>query len=203
MKRGRNLLVIATLSIIFFSRPAISSEFGKETQNLMAQTMATKINNVVQNIFSDQTVFKNMQNNMMSIVSDTVKQNTAARKRARVVETCMECRAMQPIKVVISGQSSVLDAATQKMVNQVMAKKIEETIRVISSDPIVASSVQERMMKERMATNPLQEKMQPFMISRFMLEPTTVNIAQKNYNTAKKQLKNTSCSSGNPRLPNC
>ena len=60
---------------------------------------------------------------------------TAARKRASVVKTCMECRAMHPIKVVVSGQTTVLDADTQEIINQAIAKKVEATIWEISSDP--------------------------------------------------------------------
>jgi len=203
MKRERNIFVMAALSIIFFAGSAISADFGTETQNLIAQTMEAKINSAVQGVFSDQTVFNNMQNRMMSIVSDAVKQNTAARKRAAVIETCMECRAMQPIKVVISGRTTVLDADTQNIVNRAMAKKIEDTIRVISSDPAVARSVQEKMMKERMAASPLREKMQPFMMSNFIANPTEVSLAGKTYRNAKNQLNRARCSAADGRFPNC
>ena len=60
-----------------------------------------------------------------------------------------------------------------------MAKKVESIIREIFSDPVMASSVQEKMMKERMPTNPLREKIQPFMISNIMFEPVEMNIAEK------------------------
>ncbi len=203
MKRERNIFAMAALSIIFFAGSATSADFGTETQNLIAQTMVAKINSAVQGISSDQTVFNNMQNRMMSIVSDAVKQNTAARKRAAVIETCMECRAMQPIKVVISGRTTVLDADTQNIVNRAMAKKIEDTIRVISSDPAVARSVQEKMMKERMAASPLREKMQPFMMSNFIANPTEVSLVGKTYRNAENQSKKARCSAADGRFPNC
>jgi len=203
MKKGRNIFVMAALSIIFFAGSAKSADFATETQNPIAQTMEAKINSTIQEIFSDQTVFNQMQSRMMSTVSDAVKQNTAARKRANVVKTCMECRSMQPLKVIISGQTTLLDADTQDIVNRIMAKKIEDTIRVISSDPAVARSVQEKMMKERMATSPLQKKMRPFMISNFMSHPTEVSLVGKTHRNALKLLDKIRCSAVDGRFPNC
>ncbi|MCI5123299.1 MAG: hypothetical protein D3925_02175 [Candidatus Electrothrix sp. AR5] len=204
MKKGRNIFVMAAaLSIIFFTGSAQSADFDTETQNLITQTMEAKINSGVQGVFPDQTIFNKVQNRMMSTVSDVVKQNTAVRKRAAVVETCMECRAMQPLKVVISGQTTLLDADTQDIVNRAMAKKIEDTIREISSDPAVARSVQEKMMKERMATSPLRKKMQPFMVSNFMSHPTEVILIGKTNINAENQLDKIRCSAADGRFPNC
>jgi hypothetical protein len=203
MKTRRNIFVMAALSIIFFTGSAKSADFGTETQNIIAQAMEAQINSDVQGVFSDQTVFNKVQNRMMSTVSDVVKQNTAARKRANVVKTCMECRAMQPLKVVISGRTTLLDADTQDLVNRAMAKKIEATIREISSDPAVARSVLEKMMKERMATNPLQKKMQPFMMSNFISHPTEVVLVGKTNINADNQLEKTRCSAADGRFPNC
>ncbi|MCI5208235.1 MAG: hypothetical protein D3910_05460 [Candidatus Electrothrix sp. ATG2] len=187
MKRARSIFVMTALSIIFYAGPAMSEDFGTETQNLITQTIEAAMNSAIQG-GGDQTVSSEMQSRMMSRVSNVVKQNTAARKRATVIETCMECRAMQPIKVVISNQTTFLDAETQKLVNQAMAKKIEETIRVISSDPVVARSVQEKMMSKRMATSPLREKMQPFIMGRLLSDSTEINFTEGNGINAESQL---------------
>ena len=199
MKKGTNLLVMTAASIIFFAGSATAAT----TRDLTAQTMETKINGVVQGVFSDQTVFTEMQSRMMVTINDSVKKNTAARKRASVVKTCMECRAMHPIKVVISGRTTVLDADTQGIINRAMAKKVEATIREISSDPAVASRIQEKMMKERMPTNPLREKMQPFMMSSIMNNPAEINVAGKNDTDAEKKLSKVTCPAVDGIQPNC
>ncbi|MCI5120316.1 MAG: hypothetical protein D3908_03810, partial [Candidatus Electrothrix sp. AUS4] len=152
---------------------------------------------------ANQSMIQEIQNRMMTQISDAVKQNTAVRKRATVVETCMECRAMQPIKVVVSGQSSFLDADIQERINQTMAKRIEESIRVISSDPAVAGMVQERMMAQRMATNPLRQDMQPFIMSGLLPDQGIINVTNKNTGKRDNPLAKTTCSAADSRFPNC
>ncbi len=118
----------------------------------------------MQKILADQTILPKMQQSMMTMMSETIKKTTAERKRATVVETCMECRVGKPLNVEITSQTSILDADTQAIINQKMAAMIEDTIREKSSDPAVASSVQERMMGERMPKSILRTKMQPYMM---------------------------------------
>ena len=207
MKNRRNMLVVAALAVIFWAGSANSADFfadfGTETQNLVTGTIEANISNAVRNVGSDQTIFSEMQNRMMSMVSSAIKENTAARKRATVIETCMECRAMQPIRFDITSRTALFDAETQDRINRAMAKRIEDTIRVISSDPAVARSVQEKMMKERMAVNPLRQNMQPFMMSRLFSDPTMINVAGKKDENAEKQPEKITCSAGDAGFPNC
>ncbi len=203
MKTTRILLITITAGIIFLTTSATATTFNSEAGDDMMRTMERRINNVVQEVFSDQTAFTEMQGKMMATISDAVKKDTAVRKRATVVETCMECRAMQPIKVVVSGRTTVLDGDTQEIINQGMAKKVEKTIREFSSDPAVASNVQERTMKERMANNPLRYKMQPFMMGNIMGGPPEINVARKKNTTIESSLNKTSCPSGDGVFPSC
>lgn len=207
MKNGKSIFAVAALTVIFWVGSANSADnsadFATETQNLIARTIEANINNAVRNVGSDQTVFSEMQNRMMSTVSSAIKQNTAARKRAAVIETCMECRAMQPITFDITSRTVLFDAETQERINRAMAKRIEETIRVISSDPAVARSVQDKMMKERMAANPLRQNMQPFMMSRLFSDPTMINVAGKKDENSEKQPDKITCSAGDAGFPNC
>lgn len=207
MKNRRIMLVVAALTVIFGSGSAnsadFSADFGTETQNFVTRTIEANINNAARNVGSGQTIFSDMQNRMMSMVSSAIKQDTAARKRATVIETCMECRVMQPIKFDVTSQTALFDAETQERINRAMAKRIEETIRVISSDPAVALSVQEMMMKERMATNPLRQNMQPFMMSRLFSDPSVINVAGSKNESAEKQPDKITCSAGDAGFPTC
>lgn len=49
MKKGKNLLVMTAASIIFFTGSATAATFSQKPQDLMAQTMETKINVVGKN----------------------------------------------------------------------------------------------------------------------------------------------------------
>lgn len=204
MKNKKIMIIVAAVAIMLGAGSVESAEFGTEdTQKIIGRVIEANISSVVQTTGSDQTIFNDMQNRMMSMISSAIKQDAAARKRATVIETCMECRAMQPIKYDVSTQTALFDAETQESVNQAMAKKIKETIRQISSNPAVALSVQKQMMKNRMATNPLQQKMQPFIMSKLLSDPTMINVAsQQNENTGK-QLEQTTCSAGDAGFPNC
>jgi hypothetical protein len=148
-------------------------------------------------------VVKDIQNSMMTKISDAVKQTTAARKRASVVQTCMECRVMQPIEVVVAGKSTFLSADIQERINQAMAKKIEETIRVVSSDPAVASMVQERMIVPRMAASPLRQAMQPFMMSKLLTDPNAMDVIGSQADNTGRQTNKLTCTAGDAGFPNC
>lgn len=204
MKNKISLLITAVLTVIFFTGSARAADFGTKTQNLIPQTITqaveANINNVAAGNVSSQTVFKEIQNSMMTKISDAVKQNTAERKRANVVKTCMECRVMQPIEVVVAGKSTFLDADIQERINQAMAKRIKETIRLVSSDPAIVRGVQERTMVPYMATSPLQQKMQPFMMSKLLSDSSAM--ISKASNTDRQADKLT-CSDSDARFPNC
>ena len=219
MKNMKNntgrLFVTAVLTVIFLTGSARAADFGSETQNLMTETITraleANINNMANNMannatagnVSSQPVLQEIQNRMMTQISGAIKENTAVRKRETVVATCLECRALQPIEVVVSGESPFLDADIQERINQAMAKRIEETIRVISSDPAVASMVQERMMAQRMATSPLQQDMQPFIMSGLLSDPGAINVANNTTEDANNPLTKATCSTTDSRYPNC
>ncbi|MDU9048993.1 MAG: hypothetical protein Q3M30_09080 [Candidatus Electrothrix sp. Rat3] len=207
MKNKKSLLVTAVLTVIFFTGSARAADFATETQDLITQTITrvveANINNAAAENVSGQTVVKDIQNSMMTKISDAVKQNTAARKRANVVQTCMECRVMQPIEVVVAGKSTLLSADVQERINQAMAKKIKETIRVISSDPAVARMVQDRMMVPRMAASPLRQDMQPFMMSKLLTDPNAMNMIGSQADNTNRQADKLTCTAGDAGFPNC
>jgi uncharacterized membrane protein len=207
MKNTGSLFVMTALTVIFFTGSARSADFGTETQALITKTITqaidANINRVASGDSTDQTMIKKIQSSMMTKISDTVKQNTAARKRAAVIETCMECRAMQPIKIIVSGKSTFFDADIQERINQAMAKRIEETIRVISSDPAVARIVQDRMMVPRMAASPLRQEMQSFMMSKLLSVPSTMNVADNKTENTNSPLAKAKCTTTDSRFPNC
>lgn len=179
MKTGRNLIAMMAAGILFSAGSASAQTFAVETRDLAARTIKNKADSVMQQVIPEQTALIEIQQRMMTTISEAIKKNTTERKRASVIATCMECRAMTPIKLVVSAQADVLDADTQAAVNQKMAEKIEATIRDISSDPAVARVVQDRMMTDRMKSNPLRTEMQPFMMSN-ILNSTEGNAAERN-----------------------
>ena len=214
MKNPGSIVVIAVsavASILFFaasaSCAALAADFGIETQNLITRSITraieANINNAATGDVSVQPMIREIQNSMMTKISDAVKQDTAVRKRAAVIETCMECRAMQPIELVVSGKSTFLDADIQERINQAMAKRITETIRVISSDPAVAGIVQERMMTQRMTASPLRQEMQPFIMSRLLSDPEAINVTDNTVGKADRSLAQASCPDTDSRFPNC
>jgi hypothetical protein len=208
MKNNSSLLATSVVTVLFFTGSARAADFGTETQDLIMQTITraveANISNAAAGNVSGQTVAGEIQNSMMTKISDAVKQNTAARKRANVVQTCMECRVMQPIKVVMAEKKNTfLSADIQERINQAMAKKIEETIRVVSADPAVALMVQERMMAPRMAASPLRQAMQPFMMSRLLADPSAMNVIGNQTDNTAGQANKLSCSAGDAGFPNC
>lgn len=174
----RTPAIALTTCIFFTANPTWAVTFAEETQELITQQMTARIDGNMQKILADQTTFPKMQRSMMTMVSETIKKNTAERKRATVVETCMECRTAKPLQVKITGRTTVLDADTQTIINQNMAIMIENTIREKSSDPAVARSVQERMMGERMPKSILRTKMQPYMMGA-IFDSTGGSLAEK------------------------
>ncbi len=156
--------ITLTGSILFFTTPTLALTIDLDTQEFINQRMVDKITTNVDQGFSDKAIFLNMQDSMMAMMSETIKKNTAERKRATVIQTCMECRVGKPLKVEITGQTAILDLDTQKIINQKMTTMVEETMRKISSTPAVALSVQKRMMDERMKGNILRTKLQPYMM---------------------------------------
>jgi hypothetical protein len=160
----RTYRIALTAYLLFTANPTWAATFAEETQNLITQQVTAGINGNMQKILADQTILPKMQQSMMTMMSETIKKNTAERKRETVVKTCMECRVGKPLKVEITSRTSILDADTQTIINRKMAAMIEDTIREKSSDPAVARSVQERMMGERMSKSILQTKMQPYMM---------------------------------------
>ena len=215
MKTRRNLIAMMAAGILFSTGSAGSASaqtFDTETRSFATQAMEKKVNSVVQKVFPDQTAFTEIQQRMMATASEAVKKSTAARKSASVIETCMECRAMTPIKFVVSAQTDMLDAETQAAVNRKMAEKIEATIHEISSDPAVARVVQGRMMQERMKSNPLRTGMQPFMMSNILNSTetsTAINAAERNRRVAlvksilNREMRKETCSGGDGAQPNC
>jgi hypothetical protein len=156
--------IILTVAILFFATPALALTIDRDTQQLINQRMKDKITQNVEQGFANEAIFLNMQDSMMAIMSETIKKNTAARKRATVVQTCMECRVGKPLKIEVTGKTAILDMDTQAIINQKMAAMVEETMRKISSTPAVALSVQKKMMNERMKDNILRIKLQPYMM---------------------------------------
>ncbi|MCI5144578.1 MAG: hypothetical protein D3923_03410 [Candidatus Electrothrix sp. AR3] len=183
MKTSKNLLSILTAGIILSASVATAANYkislGADTQDLISQNMTKKIHQAMRENIADPALSGEIQNAMMTIISDTVKSSTAARKRAAVVKSCMECRVGKPLKVVISGQVDILDADTQTQINQNMAAVLEETIREKSSDPAVAGLVLEKMMGERMQVNFLREKMQPIMAAKMLGLSDEEHLAQE------------------------
>ena len=174
----RTQFIALIACILLAANPTWAATFAEETQELITQQMTARIDGNMQKILADQTTFPKMQRSMMTMVSETIKKNTAERKRATVVETCMECRTAKPLQVKITGRTTVLDADTQTIINQNMAIMIENTIREKSSDPAVARSVQERMMGERMPKSILRTKMQPYMMGA-IFDSTGGSLAEK------------------------
>ena len=79
MKNGKSIFAVAALTVIFWVGSANSAnladnsaDFATETQNLIARTIEANINNAVRNVGSDQTVFSEMQNRMMSTIPSTI-----------------------------------------------------------------------------------------------------------------------------------
>ena len=167
MKSLKNLMGLATVGIILSASIATAANYqislGNDTQDLISQNMAKKMKQAMAENIADPALSGEIQNSMSSIISDAIKLNTATRKRASVVQTCMECRVGKPIKVVISGKVDILDTDTQVIINQNMAKMVAGTIRENSSDPAVARIIQEEMMGKKMQGNALREQIQPMM----------------------------------------
>ncbi len=163
--------IALTASILFLTTPALARTIDNDTQQRINQRMTDKITENIKQGFADKTTFLNMQDSMMTIMSETIKKNTAARKRATVVQTCMECRAGKPLKIEVTGKTAILDLDTQTIINQKMAIMIEETMRETSSIPAVARSVQKKMMDERMKNNILRPKLQPYMMGTIFGSP--------------------------------
>ena len=170
--------IALTASIFFLTTPALALTIDIDTQQRINQRMTDKITENIEQGFADKTTFLNMQDSMMTMMSDTIKKDTAARKRATVVQTCMECRVGKPLKIKITGQTAIMDLDTQTIINQKMATMIEETMREISSTPAVARSVQKKMMDERMKVNILRPKLQPYIMDR-VFGPSEGYLAQK------------------------
>ena len=160
----RTLLIALTACILFAAHPTWAATFAEETQELITQQMTAKIDGNMQKILADQTISQKMQKSMMTKISGMIKKTTAERKRATVVETCMECRVGKPLKVEITGLTTIEDTGTRTIIKRKMAEMMVDTIRVKSSDPAVARSVQKRMMDERMSKSILQANMQPYMM---------------------------------------
>ncbi|MCI5162241.1 MAG: hypothetical protein D3917_09530 [Candidatus Electrothrix sp. AX5] len=179
----RTYRLALTACLFFVANPTWAATFAKETQKLITQQVTAGINGNMQKILADQTILPKMQQSMMTMMSETIKKTTAERKRATVVETCMECRVGKPLNVEITSQISILDADTQAIINQKMAAMIEDTIRVKSSDPAVASSVQERMMGERMPKSILRTKMQPYMMGAIFASPGGYLVGKEQINS--------------------
>ncbi|MCW5202652.1 hypothetical protein VT98_10394 [Candidatus Electrothrix communis] len=174
----RTQFIALTACILLAANPTWAATFAEETQELITQQMTARINGNMQKMLADQTIFSKMQQSMMTMTSKTIKKSTAERKRATVVETCMECRTAKPLKVKITGRTTILDADTQAIINQKMAAMVTDTIRKNSSDPTVARSVQEKMMGERMPKSILRTKMQPYMMGA-IFDSTGGSLAEK------------------------
>ncbi|MCI5145861.1 MAG: hypothetical protein D3923_10110, partial [Candidatus Electrothrix sp. AR3] len=114
MKTSKSIMNILTAGIILSASVATAANYkislGADTQDLISQNMSKKIYQAMRENIADPALSGEIQNAMIAIISDTVKSSTAARKRAAVVKTCMECRVGKPLKVVISGQVDILDA---------------------------------------------------------------------------------------------
>ena len=182
MKTSKSLMNILTAGIILSASVATAANYkislGADTQDLISQNMTKKIHQAMRENIADPALSGEIQTAMMAIISDTVKSSTAARKRATVIKTCMECRVGKPLKVVISGQVDILDTDTQNQINQNIAAVLEETIREKSADPAVAGLVQEKMMGERMQANFLREKIQPIMSAKMQGLSVEEDLAQ-------------------------
>jgi len=174
----RTLFIALTACILFTAHLTYAATFAEETLELITQQMTAKIDGNMQKILADQTISQKMQKSMMTKTSGMIKETTAQRKRATVVKTCMECRSGKPLKIEITGLTTIQDTGTRTLIKQKMADIMLETIREKSSDPVVARSVQKRMMDERMPKSILQANMQPYMMG-VILDSTRGNIADK------------------------